>query len=348
MRLATAVLSALLLGARAVLSQVPDTPALPVLAPANFSSLDALPDPNLLNDEKSLTWPQRVLSPYVSLGSTNDDITSYHSLTSTKYFTLAFILSDSLGNPCWSGQPTLGLTYYADKIAAIRAAGGDVIISFGGAYGLEIAQSGASLQKVTDAYMSVVKAYRVRWIDFDIEGGRESDSASVDLRNRAIAAVQKQASWKVRVSYTLAAETTGLGEGALGVLRSAMKYGVDVGVVNLMTMDFGTWAAPNGATGMGTYSIAAAVATKAQLESIKSKAQIGITPMIGVNDMSDEVFRVLDATNVAKWAKGCGYVAWIGFWSINRDNGHMDALYDSSMVKQVDGAYGNAFRVFEG
>ncbi|KAJ3175994.1 hypothetical protein HK101_010530 [Irineochytrium annulatum] len=312
-----------------------------LILPANAS----LPEPM---DLRSANFPSRVLAPYAEIGSNGDDIVSYAKKYGLKYFTLAFILDDGSrsGNPCWAGDRSMGLSSYASQVSAFRAMGGDVIISFGGADGKEIA-SVNTLENTVKAYMKVVQYYRARWIDFDVEGSRANDRASIDLRNKAIAQVQAAVGWPLRVSYTLATGVGGLDDSGIYILQSAMKYGAKVSVVNIMTMDFGTSDAPNGATGMGTYAIAAAVATNKQLQQIGLKASVGITPMIGVNDSTDEHFRLIDAANVASWAKGCGYVASIGFWDINRDNGNKDSLSESSMLSQADGAFGSALLAFE-
>lgn len=39
-------------------------------------------------------------------------------------------------------------------------------------------------------YQSVVDQYRLRWIDFDIEGQAVAQPASVDRRNRVLARLQ--------------------------------------------------------------------------------------------------------------------------------------------------------------
>ncbi|KAJ3187250.1 hypothetical protein HK101_009414 [Irineochytrium annulatum] len=312
-----------------------------LILPANAT----LPDPM---DLRSSSFPPRVLAPYAEVGSDGDNIVDYATKYGLRYFTLAFILDDGTrsGNPCWAGDKSMTLSSYASQIKAFRAMGGDVIVSFGGADGKEIA-SVNTLENTVKAYLKVVQYYRVRWIDFDVEGSRADDRPSIDLRNKAIAQVQAAVDWPLRVSYTLATGVEGMDDSAIYILQSAMKYGAKISVVNIMTMDFGTSDAPNGATGMGTYSIAAAVATNKQLKKIGMQASVGITPMIGVNDSTDEHFRVIDAVNVASWAKGCGYVASIGFWDINRDNGNKDDLNSSSMLDQADGAFGSALLAFQ-
>lgn len=69
-----------------------------------------------------------------SSGGTFSLIDDYKS-SGQKYYTLAFITSDSNGDPSWGGYSVYGMNsdHYEDKIDEIRSVGRDVIISFGGA-----------------------------------------------------------------------------------------------------------------------------------------------------------------------------------------------------------------------
>ena len=89
--------------------------------------------------------------------------------------------------------------------------------------------------------------------------------------------------------------------------------------VNIMTMDYGS-ANDNGAQ-MGTDAINAAKNTEAQLVANGWSANIGITPMIGQNDTSTEVFELSDATALLQFSQANSYVRRISMWSIGRDNG---------------------------
>ncbi|KAH6578260.1 hypothetical protein BASA50_002210 [Batrachochytrium salamandrivorans] len=80
-----------------------------------------------------------------------------------------------------------------------------------------------------------------------------------------------------------------------------------------MAMDYESGAALNGATGMGGYAIASAQATRAQLKPIFPSATIGITPMIGQNDVRDEIFSLQDANQLLKFAQAN---SWISLLSV--------------------------------
>ena len=64
------------------------------------------------------------------------------------------------------------------------------------------------------------------------------------------------------------------------------------------------------------------------------KTGVGITPMIGENDVQGEVFTLADAKKVATFADKTPWVTFVGFWSVGRDNGRASWLSDSSMLHQ--------------
>ena len=69
-----------------------------------------------------------------------------------------------------------------------------------------------------------------------------ADHASIDRRSQALAALQQTAAAAgnpLEIWFTLPALPTGLTADGLYVLQSALKYGVQIGGVNVMTMDYG-------------------------------------------------------------------------------------------------------------
>ncbi|KAJ3180994.1 hypothetical protein HDU87_001642 [Geranomyces variabilis] len=294
------------------------------------------------------TWGAKIFAPYVDVMLWPTlDVSTVHAATGIKHFTLAFIFAGGDGSPTWGGITPMSQNFYLDIINKLRAAGGDVIVSFGGANGLELAQANTDAAALQAKYQAVINQYQLTWIDFDIEGPAVLDKPSVDRRNKVLAALQK-ANPKLTISYTLPALPTGLTSDGVYLLQSAAKAGFSPKVINIMAMDYGAGAAPNGATGMGGYAIAAAQATYAQAQAAGLKsAQIGVTPMIGVNDVQGEVFRVADATQLATWAATTPWMAEIAMWSLNRDTSKSGALYASSQVKQADYDFSKAFIAFE-
>ena len=172
--------------------------------------------------------------------------------------------------------------------------------------------------------MSVVTEYDLSHIDFDIEGSAVSDPASIALRSEAIALLQKEQS-NLDIGVTLPVLPDGLTTEGINVVRSALKAGVDLDIINIMAMDYGDAAAPPDQASMGTYAIRAAENTYSQLTSLYADfgqtigwENIGVTPMIGVNDVTTEVFKQQDAQQLLTFAENKG-LGMLSMWSIARD-----------------------------
>jgi len=292
-------------------------------------------------------WPSRVFAPYVDvLLWPTLDVSALATSTGVKHFTLAFIISDTAGNPAWGGITPYSSGFYLDVIGRVRANGGDVIVSFGGANGQELAQTNTVVVTLAAKYAQVLDLYGANAMDLDIEGGALVDGLSIDRRNKALALLKKSRP-NLMISYTLPVLPTGLTADGLNVLNNAKQNGLVVDAVNIMAMDYGDSVAPNGATGMGGYAISAAQKTYQQSSQILGTAiMIGITPMIGQNDVESEVFRLQDATQLVQWAFTANYVSRLSMWSMNRDNGNKGALYASSQIVQTNYAFAGIFKAF--
>ena len=199
-------------------------------------------------------------------------------------------------------------------------------------------------------------------VDFDIEGGAVADHASIDRRSQALAGLQANAAAQgkaLQVTITLPVLPSGLTADGLYVLQSALKYGVRITDVNVMAMDYGDNAAPNPGGRMGTYAIDAATSVFGQMKSLYgaslSDAQlwgmIGVTPMIGLNDDTSEVFDQAAARQLLAFAqqKGMGEIA---MWSLNRDQpaqggGAVNDVNDtSSSIVQSPYEFSGIFKAF--
>jgi chitinase len=102
-----------------------------------------------------------------------------------------------------------------------------------------------------------------------------------------------------------------------------------------MAMDYGNVS--NGWSGMGGYAISASEGLRKQLVAAgMSDCKVGVTPMIGQNDVASEVFQLSDAKELSDWAKNKDWVRTLAFWSINRDNSKKGDLFISTKVDQKD------------
>ncbi|WP_370412960.1 cellulose binding domain-containing protein [Streptomyces fradiae] len=247
------------------------------------------------------------------------DLLSTVDATGVKEFNLAFITSGGSCAPLWGGVTDLASDKVAAQIGALRAKGGDVRVSFGGAAGHELALNCSTADALAAAYGKVVDQYKLTKVDFDIEGAALPDTAANTRRSQAIAQLQKSHPG-LNVSFTLPVMPEGLTQPGVDLIADAKRNGVRVDAVNIMAMDYG----PAYSGDMGTYAIQAATATQAQIKGVLGLSDaaawkaVAVTPMIGVNDVSSEVFKVDDATQLVDFAKSKG-IGWLAMWSATRD-----------------------------
>ena len=255
---------------------------------------------------------QTVYAPYIdmALGQTRISL-AVSKASGIKVFTLAFVLSSGGCAAGWQGvgsiaQDTLDNgTPMLSQVQALRAAGGDVIISFGGAAGQEPALTCPDAASLKAVYQQVVDRYQAKSLDFDIEGGAVADQASIARRNKALVAL-KAANPGLKISFTLPVLPTGLDSNGVGVLQSAKRDGLNPDVINIMTMDYGS-SVDNGGR-MGTDATAATSNTAVQIHQAGLTSTLGITPMIGQNDVAGEIFtlgRCADGSHLRQAERLC-------------------------------------------
>jgi chitinase len=259
-------------------------------------------------------FPAHFAAPYLQADNSDiGDMAADQSASGDKDYTLAFLIPQSGCTAKWEDNDE-AVGAFTTQISSLQAAGGNVIISFGGESGGELAQTCTSVSSLTAAYANIVKAYGVTRLDFDIEGGTLDDSASNTRRNQALAALQAQDP-SVQVDYTLAVAPDGLPSEEMGVLTGAQSAGVKVSEVNIMTMDFG-----NGQNALND-ALSAAKATAGQLSGLygistaAAYARMGLTPIAGQND-DNEVFSQANASTLESFAASNG-VQELSFWEVD-------------------------------
>ncbi|MER8182820.1 ricin-type beta-trefoil lectin domain protein [Kitasatospora sp. NPDC094015] len=284
-----------------------------LLATAPQASAAANPGPG---------FPAQYAAPYVETWNSPAALADARAATGLKYFTLAFVISDGSCNATFNGNTPVSEAGWTSAVNSLRAAGGDVIASFGGAAGTELGQACTTVSSLKAQYKKVVDTLNLTRIDLDIEGGALNDTAANDRRNQALAQLQQEyagAGRSLAVHYTLPVDPTGLEANSLSLLGNAKSRGLDVGVVNIMTMDYGP------TLDMGRAATDAATALHTQLGRIwtaKTSQQLwameGNTPMIGVNDSTNEVFTTGNAATLESFAATNG-VQLLAFWALGRD-----------------------------
>ncbi|MGW3244015.1 cellulose binding domain-containing protein [Streptomyces sp. NPDC001070] len=286
-------------------------------------------------------------APYVDMGAwPTPSLTTLSSASGLKSFTMAFITASSC-KAMWFNAYDPRDAWGKDQIDAIRAAGGDVKISFGGASGIELAQACGTVDALYAEYNAVVNAYGLTYADFDIEGAATADPASVGRRSQALARLQ-QAHPGLRISLTLPVLPEGLTADGLAVVRSARDAGVNLDVVNIMAMDYYRSA------DYGDAAVQAANSTFAQLKSLypnKTDAQVwamvGVTPMLGQND-DGHIYDQSDARQLVGFAQG-KHLGMLAFWETTRDrNACTGALYMCTNIPQSPYEFSRIFAGYTG
>ncbi len=291
------------------------------------------------------TLPARVFAPYIDLAKATSTLEQLHVASGTKYFTLAFIVSGGGCVPAWGGNlPVATDAAIAGQIADLRKAGGDVIIAFGGQAGQELGVTCFDVASLQSAYQVVIDKYKVKQIDLDVEGDAIDNQVSNDRRSQALAKLVA-ANPGLRVSYTLPVFPSGLIPSGINLLKSAVMYKTPVHVVNLMTMDYGNTV---DAGSMATNAISAVNGTLGQVKSIGLKTNVGVTPMIGMNDSPGETFSLADADTLVKFARAHKDIALLSFWSVGRDSGSCVGQVSPtcSGVAQKDWEFSKTFQKF--
>lgn len=287
--------------------------------------------------------------PYIDVTATAPTMASVANATGHKYFTTAFIIGSAAGCvPTWGGTIPLAEARIVNDINAIKAAGGDVTVAFGGAVGPYLEHVCGTQAALAGAYKQVIDTLHISHIDVDIEA-----SVNTDLMNKALAQVQRERPG-TQISFTLMVQGDDYGltpQLGVDVLTNAKANGVDVGIVNPMTMEFGSSRAD-----WGDAVIAAANATLAQMAQIwpertdaQRKRMLGVTPMIGRN-FNGRIFQLEDGNQLVTWAN-TNHIGLLAFWSVGRDNGGCaggGVSATCSSISQTTYQFTNIFKAFTG
>jgi chitinase len=284
-------------------------------------------------------FPAHYAAPYLQIASSDaGDMAADMGATGLKYYTLAFLTPQSGCTPEWEdGGNSVGA--FTSQVSAIQAAGGNVMISFGGESGGELAQTCTNVSQLTAAYQNVVNTYGVTRLDFDIEGGVLSDTAATSLRDQALAALQAEDP-AVQVDFTLAVAPQGLPTGSgseYALLQDAKSKGVKVSVVNIMTMDFGAGSNDLADAESAAQGTAGQLASLYGISTSAAYGMMGLTPIAGTND-DGTYFSTANAQSLESFAASNG-VAELSFWEVDGYDKPTGYQY-SSIFNQITGSSG--------
>jgi chitinase len=267
--------------------------------------------------------------------------------------TLAFILATRHGcTPAWDGRrPLLGGVDQA-AIESVRAAGGDVDVSFGGWSGRKLGSACKSARALAAAYQQVISAYSLKAIDIDIE---HKEMASRKARQRVVEALAEvqQANPGLEISITMGTEQSGPGSSERSLISQAAAISFQPTVWTVMPFDFGPPA-----NGMADASIEAVEGLAADLAGAYHIATsagyelAGISSMNGHTDEASETVGLEDFQEIANFATQF-HLGRLSFWSINRDRpckapGEAAPEEECSGIAQAPYAFSSILASFHG
>jgi hypothetical protein len=263
--------------------------------------------------------PVGLNSPYEYLGWGNPpDPVSVLSAGGVRQLTLAFMLSDGTCKPAWDGTRPLAGGSDQSAIDRIRAAGGDVVVSFGGWAGNKLGEKCGSPGALAGAYQKVITAYRLRAIDIDIENTEVADPA---VRQRVISALKivKTADPGLKVYVTFGTTPSGPDATGLDLIAKGAAAHLPVDGWVVMPFDFGGHSGSMGAASTAAADGLAHAVAKAYGSSLATAYRhIGISSMNGHTDEADETVSTADFTTMLGYARA-HHLARFTFWAVNRD-----------------------------
>jgi hypothetical protein len=234
-------------------------------------------------------------------------------------FNLSFVLDAGNCTPAWDGDSSELVsddTAVLADVQAIRAAGGNVAVTFGGYNGTELGTDCGSASALAAAYQEVITKYSLTRVDFDYENGALDSNTAI--RFGAIH-ILEQEDPGLQVSLTVPMTTVGFPDTGIDEIEAAVANGATLNVINIEDFDVGLTSGTE--TGQ-TEAIAEDAVS--QLESIygwtaaQAWSHLGITLMNGHTDQPSELFEESDFDNILAFAQANG-AAWYSFWSVNRD-----------------------------
>ncbi|MGW6196069.1 cellulose binding domain-containing protein [Kribbella sp. NPDC055110] len=238
--------------------------------------------------------------------------------TGIKWFTMAFILSSGGCNPAWDGSRPLQGSADATAISQIRAAGGDLVPSFGGWSGNKLGPNCSTPEALAGAYQQVINAYGLKAIDIDIENSDEFENEAVQDRILNALKIVKQSNPGIQTIVTFGTSTTGPTYYGNRLIDRSKELGANIDVFTLMPFDFGSSNIYNDTVG-ASQGLNNKLKATFGWSTAEAYAHQGISGMNGLSDQQ-ELTSTATWQNITNWAKSNG-LSRLAFWSVNRDRG---------------------------
>lgn len=325
-------------------------------------------------DNKSKSgWPIRLAAPYIDMSSwvatssaySNNGAPNLGKLSEEsgfKYFNLGFIQPDTT-TPLdtngkirwgWGGYYLLSPdnadnTQYQGIVKALddlRANGGDYAISIGGQLGAApwaVTQNQAELEKF---YEDVISTYSLKRMDLDIEEENQ-DKTQNEINAKAIKNIQDKTN--IEITLTIPIMPSGWQDKQLNIIKAYLDAGVDITLINSMTMCYGTGVYEN--EDYGTASVRAITNSIKQMKELYSNYGINLTDdqaylktgatfSIGYENSLYPTFTLKMAESVVDDAKEHNY-GMVSMWSMGRD-----AMLESNQAITTQYNYTNILKTY--
>ncbi|EZG89737.1 putative chitinase/lysozyme protein [Gregarina niphandrodes] len=334
-----------------------------------------------MSDEQQC-WPEQFYAPYFDAGLYGwPPLVEIAKTYGVNHFVVAFITSAQKGTVLYNGTcqggfagvmpVSAGPTYESegsfyhlyDELNELRKMGGDFVVSFGGAMGLELAdspecQNGDPVANLAKEYGRILDQLNSHRIDFDIEGnaiGLVQKDLGWTYRFEAVKRMKEERNGKLQVIWTLPVAPDGLAIQGTDFIDLMMKLDAPFDLINVMNMDYGPCdvACPadqfgacerNAIKGLAQQMFDAAQ-TNNRLEQYGwTKVEdtykvLASTPMIGLNDQPCLTYKFADAEQNVSYFKNEMPIRMLSMWSLTRDSPCSFTYADSncsSYTEQTD------------
>ena len=253
---------------------------------------------------------------YYTLDSAAPDLGQVISDTGEKAFLLSFVLADGGCTASWDGtDPVSSDTQVAAVVNEVRADGGDVGASAGGATGTKLGQDCSTPAATAAAYQSVISKYSLHYFDFDIEEP-EIESSTAVANEIGAAKILQSEDPGLLVSVTLPTTTTGANYFGNLLLEQAAADGFVPDDWSIMPFDngFGGGAAAQ-QTALSDFN--AQLVSAFGWSSAVAWNHEGVSQMNGESD-TGETFEPADFAGNLSFAESHN-MSRFTFWDENRD-----------------------------
>ncbi|NUV60460.1 carbohydrate binding domain-containing protein [Streptomyces sp. CAI-85] len=244
-------------------------------------------------------------------------VSTVMSATGVKWFTMAFMLDGGGCNPMWDSSRPLTGGVDQSVINQIRAAGGDVVPSFGGWSGSKLGANCSSASALAAALQKVIDAYGLKAIDMDVENSDEFENEAVQARILTALKTVKANNPGLKTIVTFGTSTTGPTYFGNRLIEQAKSLNADIDVFTIMPFDFGGGSDMYGNTVNATEGLKNKLKSTFGWDDATAYAHIGISGMNGLSDQQENTTPAI-WTAIRDWANA-HHLARLAFWSVNRD-----------------------------